>query len=712
MASDSFSTKLCNPFSGDIFPDGDPATASSLTLHHDAEERLEELLAEAAQQPPGAVRHGNGRVILLKAPRAGYGKSHLLSRLQIADPLAFFVVPLEFDPGETLSWKSLLDQVFQILHQPGNAGAPAPLDLVARRTFAMANAGMIRAGKIPCGEPETAAVSLEQRFAELFDFTNPEQEVARWFQENFERLLPVSSSLVSEETGLSKASALLWLRALCGYAQGGAGVDASRLSTLLWSLKQPDTAPGTPTSGGMRFLQATTEGDAFYKEKLGELCRLTAATRPLVVLLDHLDSFHGSSDKVLRLANFLSDWRRLSGRTRFVLSVNQDLWTQTFLKTLPSALEDRLTGSQITLGGISREAAEELIRLRLAAARVPEPVSHQFTNTLALPRYFAEEAGKLISPRAVLRYAAHAWQEYWKAPAAPAGDPTIPVAKMRDMLDRLRERLAPSLPDHSHKSDLTDGSGLSRLPDKTEPATPFLKPANFPPNGATPHNGSGNGSSSHSGAILPDPVPANPRTVPVASPFLTSRAVGPDHALQVRFHTLRAHFSSSPWLMLDQDRLYHLMKLSGQRLAVVRFLESGLPGLPGAIAGVWQSPDAEILFGSEPYEDRAYWAALIDFARQRASYVPGSRLVMFSAAAAPVNLGGWLHQDEIVAARARFLDLQTLDHLSLAACYAADEVLRESERGTLPLGAAEAFTAMAPHLEMLWKKLTRPLTAN
>ena len=208
MASDSFSTKLCNPFSEDIFPDGDPATASSLTLHHDAEERLEELLAEAAQQPPGAVRHGNGRVILLKAPRAGYGKSHLLSRLQIANPLAFFVVPLEFDPGETLSWKSLLDQVFQILHQPGNAGAPAPLDLVARRTFAMANAGMIRAGKIPCGEPETAAVSLEQRFAELFDFTNPEQEVARWFQENFERLLPVSSSLVSEETGLSEASAL------------------------------------------------------------------------------------------------------------------------------------------------------------------------------------------------------------------------------------------------------------------------------------------------------------------------------------------------------------------------------------------------------------------------------------------------------------------------------------------------------------------------
>ncbi len=153
------------------------------------------------------------------------------------------------------------------------------------------------------------------------------------------------------------------------------------------------------------------------------------------------------------------------------------------------------------------------------------------------------------------------------------------------------------------------------------------------------------------------------------------------------------------------------MKLSGQRLALVRFLETGLPGLPGAIAGVWQSPDAEILFGSEPYEDRTYWAALIDFARQRSTYVPGSRLVLFSSASAPVNLGVWMDQDEIVAARGHFLDLQTLDHPGLAALYATDEVLRECERGALPLGSADAFSAMAPQLESLWKKLTRPIPA-
>ena len=443
MVSPSFSPKICNPFAADIFPDGNLTAGDHLTLHHEAQEQLEDLITQAAHEPASAVRQGNGRVVLLKAPRAGYGKSHLFSRLHGANPAACFLVPLEFDPEQTLSWKSLLDQVLTALHQPECGDTSPALDCISRRTFAMVNAGMIRAGNIPCANPEAAAASLEKRAGELLDFGQPDQPVARWFQEHFERLLPLCVPLVHEETGLSGAAATLWLRALCGYAQGSAGGDPARLSSLQWAIKQPEHAASPSSAGGMKFLQAAPENDAFYKERLGELCRLAAAARPLVVVLDHLDGFHGSSDKVLRLANFLSDWRRLSGRTRFILSVNQDLWSQTFLKSLPSALEDRLTGSQITLGGIGREAAEELIRLRLAAARVPEPASLQFSRSLALPQYFAQEAGKLISPRAVLRYAAQAWDEHWKLPAAPAGDPAIPVAKMRDMLERLRERLAP-----------------------------------------------------------------------------------------------------------------------------------------------------------------------------------------------------------------------------------------------------------------------------
>lgn len=693
MASDSFSTKLCNPFAADIFPDGEASADGTLTLHHDAGERLEEIIAQAVHEDSSAVKNGQGRVILLKAPRAGYGKSYLLHRLRHAGGGQSVVVPLALDAEEKIAWKPLFVQVLNLLHEPLEDRGPTALDHVARRTFAAVNAGMIRTSRVPCAEPEEAAAAVEHRYFELFDFGNHDQAVAQWFQEHFERLLPESAPLVSRETGLSSAAAMLWLRALCGYAQGGAEKDPARLTTLLWALKQPSDPAGA-AAGGLQFLQATVESDAFYKEKLGELCRLTAAWRPLVVVLDHLDGFHGSGEKVLRLANFLNDWRSLSGRTRFILSVNQDLWSKTFLTALPSALEDRLTGGQITLGGISRESAEELVKLRLTTWRVPDAVAEQFLGNLALGQYFAQEAGKLVSPRAVLRYAAQAWQEQWTTPpkAAASGDPGIPVARMRDMLDRIKERLVPPA-----VAEPFPAANLTSTPAPEPP--PLPRPAGYT-------NGS-HLAASPSGAILPDPVPATPRAPAGDSPFLTAKRTAPDHSLQVRFHTLRAHFASSPWLVLDQDRIYHVMKLSGQRLALVRFLETGLPGLPGAVAGVWQSPDAEILFGSEPYEDRSYWAALIDFARQRSAYVPGSRLVLFSSAAAPVNLGIWLDQDEIVADRARFLDLQTLDHPSLASLYATDEVLRECERGAQPLNAADGFAAMAQHLEGLWKKLTR-----
>ena len=178
MPSDSFSSKLCNPFAADVFPDGESRGDPLLTLHHEAQERLEDLIAEAAHLPPSAVRQEDGRVILLKAPRAGYGKSHLISRLEAGGTAPAFIMTLEFDPGQTLTWKSLLDQVLARLHTASPDGSPTWLDLVARRTFAMVNAGMIQAGKIPCADPAAATVALAERAVELFDFARPDQSVA------------------------------------------------------------------------------------------------------------------------------------------------------------------------------------------------------------------------------------------------------------------------------------------------------------------------------------------------------------------------------------------------------------------------------------------------------------------------------------------------------------------------------------------------------
>ncbi len=623
MAPDSFSPSHSNPFSSDIFPGETGLPAKPLVLHRQAQAQLDAFLDEAQLSPPDAVRLHRGRIILLKAPRAGFGKSQLLHQWSASARAAASFVPLSFDPDQPLAWKPLLDQTLAALHQPAADSGLSALDQVARRTFARTMAALIRSRDLPCAQPVAALAALETRPLALFDFADPDQSVARWLQQHFEQLLPPAVKLLSAEIGLSEPAAALWWRAFCAYAQAGAARDPLRLDALRWALQQPTAAVG-PAFGGLHFLQAPPADDASHQQTLGELCRLAAASRPLIFLLDHLDTFHGSSGKALRLAKLLNEWRHLSGRTRFVLSVNQDLWSQTFLKALPSALADRLADSPVDLPGLTHQAAEDLLRQRLATSQVPQDTAERFLAHFALDSFFAPKDLQPLAPRALLRHASQAWLHPWPSPPA-----------------------AP------------------------EP----LAPAQSPPQG------------------IPDPL----------------LNLSPEQAAQRRFCHLRSHFSAFPSLGLEPDRLFHLMKLSGQRLPLVRFEETPLPALVGAVVGIWESPGTEVLFGTEPYEDRPYWSALLAFAQARCPSAPASRLVVFSAAATPANPQDWIPQDEIPASRPSFLDLQTLDHPQLAALYAADEVLRECEAGSLPLASADGFAAMAPHLEGLWKRLTRPL---
>ena len=154
------------------------------------------------------------------------------------------------------------------------------------------------------------------------------------------------------------------------------------------------------------------------------------------------------------------------------------------------------------------------------------------------------------------------------------------------------------------------------------------------------------------GAVLADPVPSEPLPAPPARTTVTVvESPSTPVILQRRFQQLRAHFLTAPWLAVDQERLFHLLKSAGRRLAVVNWRDHPLPGSPGQSAGAWVGPDGETLFGSEPYEDRTYWSSLVHFARGKfgrdftapASQAGPCRLVVFSATKAPVNLAAWIY---------------------------------------------------------------------
>ncbi|MES2706695.1 MAG: hypothetical protein V4726_08855 [Verrucomicrobiota bacterium] len=755
MPSDFSNFQPGNPFLPDLAPEGPMSEGDSAPLHPGALDDLEEMLAVAQNQPPAAVGGGGGQVVMLRAPQAGFGKSHLLSWLRGRMETETFVVPVSFDPEGGIGWRSALHQALSHWHLPVDGGRCTTIDLIARRVFSLMNADLIRTGKVPCAQPAHAVASLARDYVAMFDFADRNQPVGQWFQDNFEPLMAASLPYLNELTALPEMMIQTWLRALCGYSQGGAEEDPQRLEALHWALRQPTPAdgPGQPHGGGLQFFTAVAEGENFYRRMVTALCRLAAAGRPLVVILDHFDGFYNSPDDLLRLGRLISDWRRLSGRTVLVLSVNEDLWAGTFQKALPGVQEDRLTGWEVSPGGISLEEASALIRARLESAQVPPAVARGFAASLnlqsLLPGQPSPQGGEgLLSPRAVLRHAARCWQEYWKpAEAAPAAavpyQPAAVTASTAVSAGSVRKEPfplplppAPELPALS-----TAVPAVWPWEDPSPAPVPAVPPSGARPPGlrqpADPHNpgphggpyapfSSGPPASARPPAHpagpqpqrqpapsapqhWPGPLPASP-PAPVPAPPPAS-VLSPEHTLSGRFQRLRAHFSSAPMLALDHGRLHRLIRWSGQRLAVVRYAEATLPGPAGRKVAGWQSPDGEILFGTEPHQDHAYWTALLEFARHRNSHMPGSRLVVFSAAAAPVNPAAWLHPDEIPSARTRFLNLQTLDHPSLATLYAAAEVLHESERGTLSAGSSDAFAAMAPHLEFFWKRLTRPLRA-
>ncbi len=668
-----------NPFAADIHPDGYSVESGAQLLHSAALGTLENLVAAAGSRRQDiAGQDGGGIVVLLKAPRAGFGKSHLIARLggQLEDRA--FVVPVVCDPDREQQWSPLLWQMLESFHQ-GRAGSLSLLDLIARRLFSLVNQRLIQAGQVPCSHPAEAISRLDSQFTSLFDFADPAQPVAAWFAEHFERLLPWSSEAFSSLTGLSAEPATHWLRILCAYAQAAVEPDAVRSETLRWSVLQPSATP--VNQGGMSIVSAPPGGETGARERLVEFCRVAAAVRPLVLAFDDLDAFYQRPDAVQRIAGFITVLRQRLTRAVMVLSANQDLWTQTFLKALPSAIEDRLTGRQVTLSGLTVVDAESLVRSRLDGANVSALAAAAFMTRLNLAAFFAQEAGRMVSPRAVLRHSAQQWEEFitqarqQQASAADTNRPTShATASTNDArsgehsFQRLREKL-----------DQIKAS--SRL--QSEPGS--------------------------SGAVIQDeqqePTHAQ---IPVRVATLT-----PHESVSARYRQLVAHFQASPWLMIDHERIYHLLEETGRRMAVVRWSEVPVPGTNGLKAGMWTTPEAEILFGTEHADDRNYWSALNSAARQRSqqnSAIP-CRLAVFSAVQSPLNLAAWMPPDEIIHARSRYLDLQPLERQELAALYAGDEILRDAARNALALNASDAFAHIAPAIEFLWKRLTRARSA-
>ena len=319
-----------------------------------------------------------GRCVLLRAPRAGHGKTHLLSRIQHHLGASHEFIPLHAAFGTRIDAASVIDDALRRLLRPLPAsGGLCVLDLVTRRLFSLALQPLVTSGEVPCQDRDGALTALRTRPIETFDFHHPNAVTAHWARENFEVLGQRLSVEIAQRCNLPVREVAFWVDALFRFG-------------------------ATPLENPIRLrvlsdaVHAGTPGEGILMERLGALLGMLAQLMRVVVVADDLEGFSSDETAALKLAAFIGSLRQSVERLDVILSINQDIWESAFVPRLSGGLADRLSEVVIELEPLTEEEM-----LALLESRVPG------LGARVLERVDRNEAGN--HARGLIRAAGLAW---------------------------------------------------------------------------------------------------------------------------------------------------------------------------------------------------------------------------------------------------------------------------------------------------------------
>lgn len=405
-----------NPFTDDIFSDNLSLFPGVLSIHQKTLSLIEgagQRYSQKGDAESTVTMHG--RTFLLTAPRAGYGKSHLLGRLREQLKPTVSTLDLPFDPAQSVTWPVILHST---LRQLSNQSAVrnrwnSLLEehgqfLLSRLILSHLEAGNLKNREVP----EDEGV-LRTGYADLLR-SDSSSKLLGWSDKMLSELSREAPVSFLSETGLTAKELGFWTR-------------------LFLDLNKGDQKALEP-------LRGLSNGEA--KERLLQMLRIAVLYRPVLAIADGIDGFFSSENAGLAIAGILSEIREHVPRSIGVLSVNEDLWDSIFEKQLPSAFLDRLTGDRAPLYPISPEAAADLIRRRLSDIAVADSAKERFVERLTSDGLWIDLETKL-TPRTVLREARLLWDEsyseFFGAPAKSEEDvedlSEVPLFNLTDKAD-------------------------------------------------------------------------------------------------------------------------------------------------------------------------------------------------------------------------------------------------------------------------------------
>ncbi len=337
-------------------------------------------LLDALDAPAGH----DGRCILLKAPRAGHGKTHLLAQARHALSATHEFIALRPASGATITAESAIDDTLGRLCRPlPAAGGLTVLDLATRRLLAKALEPLVISGEVPCQDRDGALAALRARPIETFDFHHPNAVTAQWARENFEVLGQRLAVEMAQRLQLPFRDVAYWVDLLFQYASA---------------------TPDNPQRA--RNLAAATSGRHDIQSLLATMLGLLGSVTRVVIVADELEGFSADESAALRLAAMLAALRQAVNSLDVVISINQDVWENAFLPRLSGGLADRLSEVRIDLSPLSKEEMAALIESR-APGLGSQVLEH------------LEQDAQPTHARGLLQSAARAWIAASRAATAP-----------------------------------------------------------------------------------------------------------------------------------------------------------------------------------------------------------------------------------------------------------------------------------------------------
>jgi hypothetical protein len=651
---------------------GNPFLSSVCRTPWDVDHSVDGLNAEILDQlVEGVGVKSGGPLVLLTAPRAGYGKTHLLGRVAAATAHQAVMVPLAFRAGDSLHLTTLSRRGIESLHQAASdLDGWSKLRESSAHLITILMRRLIASGQLSCANPTQALGVLAGPVQDIFNAQGKARMIGDWIGKNRESLHGALAMLAARELPIGTNTLDSWLSALLEQVLEGGQTGIADMQALCAG----DKESGIPT-----------------------WLRLLSLWRPVVLLVDHLDGFYRNPQAGVEIATLLMDLVDVH-QVHVLLSLNQDVWQATFGHHLPSALEDRLTSSQVLLRGLTEEDAESLLHLRLERSGVTPSQQAEFSSFVSVNRHFLGRPIGSISARAFLRHCARQWEIFQSAPPSPQESDSdvlpavstshesdaesgliplktetlveplpslhlasnVPSLFDKDTLNEVQlmaESLAeprPALPqdEHEHIENTSaswphpdsepSASGEDTLLDdevgsdewKSTPGVTTRVPSGAAPSadafvklremlarlrkpGSTiPSADSPFKLATASATAVSEPS-ISVDEKPIAQPTPAKEIKTPD-ILQLRFQSLRQQLNSEVGTQpLDHAKIAELIRLAGRRFPLVRFSEHELPGLTGRYVMYWALQGVEILFGLASFTDAAYWRTLSGFAAGR-----------------------------------------------------------------------------------------------